>query len=187
VPGYPEVEIPRQIRPACTVRHLADGEQWRTRALRFVCFKVPAASDRVDRVHIAVSSFAAFSRRSRLNTSIGLVRSLMRTINFSDLGPGDKSGSYLEPAIDGFKPLERVQELEADVSHLIRTQGELLSVLDGKPDAVDSNVRLVRHFELHWRGPSPCSSLDQIKYLFSEFAFHVSCHSDCSLLPSEAT
>jgi hypothetical protein len=77
----------------------------------------------------------------------------MRIINFSDLGPRDTSGSYLELAIDGFKPLERVQELEAEVSHLIRTQRELLSVFNGKPDAVDSNARLVGHFELHWCGP----------------------------------
>jgi len=155
-------------------------QQCRTHALRFVCFKASAASDRVGRVHIAFPSFGAFSTRSRLNTSIGLVktkstsvRPLARAICSSGLGSRYKSGSYLEPAIDGFKPVKRVQELEADVSHLIRTRRELLSVLDGKPDAVDGDTRLVRHLELHWRGLVVRPSLNQFKDLFREFALHI--------------
>jgi hypothetical protein len=45
--------------------------------------------------------------------------------------------------------MKGVQELEADVSHLIRTRREPLCVLDCKPDAVDGDTRLVRHLELH--------------------------------------
>jgi len=63
--------------------------------------------------------------------------------------------------------------LEADVSHLIRTRRELLSVLDGKPDAVDGDTRLVRHLELHWRGLVVRPSLNQFKDLFREFALHI--------------
>jgi hypothetical protein len=105
-----------------------------------------------------------FSKLSRSNTSIGLkltfVRQLARIICSSGLGP--RHGSYLDPAIDGFKPVKRVQELEADVSHLIRTRRELLGVLDGKPDAVDGNTRLVRHLELHWRGPGLRASVKSV-------------------------
>jgi len=97
----------------------------------------------------------------------------VRTIWSSGLGPRRQSGPYLESAIYGFKPLERVQELEADVSHLIGTRRELLNVLDGKPDALESNTRLVRHLELHWRGPGMRPSLHQFKDLFREFAFHM--------------
>ena len=84
-----------------------------------------------------------------------------------------ESRSFLKPAIDGFQPLQRVQELEADVSHLIRTRRELLRVLDGKPYAVDGNTRLVRHLELHCCGLALRPSLNQFKDLFLEFAFHI--------------
>jgi hypothetical protein len=69
--------------------------------------------------------------------------------------------------------VKRVQELEADVSHLIRTRREPLSVLDGKPDAVDGDTRLVRHLELYWRGPGVRPGFNQLKDLFREFAFHI--------------
>src|SRR5262252_865458 len=45
-------------------------------------------------------------------------------------------------------------------------------MLDGEPDAVDGNTRLVRHLEFHWRGPGVRASLNQFKDLFSKFAFH---------------
>ena len=58
-----------------------------------------------------------------------------------------------QPAIGYLKPLQRIQELDADVSHLIRPRRELLAVLDGESDAVDGNARLIRQFEFHWRRP----------------------------------
>ena len=82
------------------------------------------------------------------------------------------SRSILKPAINGLEPLQRVQKLEADVTHLIGVWRELLSVLDGKPDAINSNARLIRHLELHWRG-GVRPSLNQVQDLFSEFAFHI--------------
>ena len=145
-----------------------------------MCFKVPTASDRIGPIHIAFPSFPAFGKRTRSNTSIGLVnmklisvRPLARTICSSGFGSRYKSGSYLEPAIDGFQPLQRVQELQADVSHLIRTRRELLRVLDGKPYAVDGNTRLVRHLELHCCGLAVRPSLNRLNGLFHEFAFHI--------------
>jgi len=38
------------------------------------------------------------------------------------------SRSILKPAINGLEPLQRVQKLEADVTHLIGVWRELLSV-----------------------------------------------------------
>jgi hypothetical protein len=81
----------------------------------------------------------------------------------------------LKPAIDGLEPLQRVQKLKGDVSHLIRARCELLGVLDGKPDAVDSNTGLVRHLEFHWSGLVVRPRLNQFKDLFSEFVFHICC------------
>jgi len=72
--------------------------------------------------------------------------------------------------------MKRVQELDADVLHLIGTRREPLGVLDGKPDAIDGDTRLVRHLELHWRGPGVRPGLNQLKDLFRECAFHI-----CSL------
>jgi hypothetical protein len=99
------------------------------------------------------------------------VRPLARIICSSGLGP--RYGSYLEPAIDGFQPLQRVQELEANVSHLIDPRRELLSMSDGKLDAVDGHTRLVRHFELHGSRLRPGPRLNQFKVLFHEFALHI--------------
>jgi hypothetical protein len=158
----------RHVQP---FRHVADSEQRQTSPLPFVGFKAPAASERVDRAHIAFPSMAAFTAvRSSSNRSIGQLTSV-GTICFYDLGP--QSGSYLELAVHAFKPLKRVQELEADVAHLIDPHSELLGMSDGKPDAVDGDTRLVRHFELHWRGLVVRPSLNQFKDLFREFALHI--------------
>jgi hypothetical protein len=63
------------------------------------------------------------------------------------------SGPRLEPAINSFKSLKRIEELEAGVAHLIRVRPEQLHMLDGEPDAINSDASLVRHLEFHRRGP----------------------------------
>jgi hypothetical protein len=90
---------------------------------------------------------------------VGLIRGnfmsitgFARTTRFPNLGSQPDSGSRLEPAIDCFESVERVQELEAGVSHLIRLSSKLLRMLDGEPDAVNRDAPLVRHFELNRRG-----------------------------------
>ncbi len=56
-------------------------------------------------------------------------------------------------AINSFKPLERVQQFQADLSHLVGVWPELLRVLDGEPDSIHPNARLVTYLELHCRWP----------------------------------
>jgi hypothetical protein len=60
--------------------------------------------------------------------------------------------SSLEPAINSFKSLKRVEESETGVPHLIRVQPEQLHMVDGEPDALNSDAPLVRHLEFHRRG-----------------------------------
>jgi hypothetical protein len=42
--------------------------------------------------------------------------------------------------------------LEADLSQLIRVRLELLNVLDGESDSINSHACLICHFELHGSG-----------------------------------
>jgi hypothetical protein len=58
----------------------------------------------------------------------------------------------LKPAINSFKSLKRIEELEAGVPHLIRVGPEQLNMLDGEPDTINSDASLVRHLEFHRRG-----------------------------------
>ena len=62
--------------------------------------------------------------------------------------------SLLKSAISGFKPLKRIQELQARLAHQVRLCPKLLGMLDGEFDAVHGNARLVSHLEFHWCGPS---------------------------------
>jgi hypothetical protein len=62
------------------------------------------------------------------------------------------STARLEMPISRFKSLKRIQELEAGVPHLIGVRPELLHVLDGESDSINSDACLVCHFELHRRG-----------------------------------
>jgi hypothetical protein len=82
----------------------------------------------------------------------------------------------LKLAIHRFESLKRIQELPAHLAHGFRLWSELLGMLDGESDAVDGDARLIGHLELHWRGPGVRPSLNQLKDLFREFAFHI-----CSL------
>jgi hypothetical protein len=58
------------------------------------------------------------------------------------------SRSFLESAINGFETLKRFEQLHAGFAGLVCGQHELFRVLDREPDAVDSDARLVSHFEL---------------------------------------
>jgi hypothetical protein len=73
------------------------------------------------------------------------------------------STARLETPISRFKSLQRIQELEADVSHLIRVRPELLHVLDGESDPIDSDACLVSQFKFHSRGVGLGLSLNQRK------------------------
>jgi hypothetical protein len=86
--------------------------------------------------------------------------------------------SSLKPAINGFKSLERVQQLEAGISHLIGVGGELFSMFYDEPDPIDSDACLVRHFEFHRRWPGTQPILNQREHLFSKLAFHVAIASE---------
>jgi hypothetical protein len=59
----------------------------------------------------------------------------------------------LKPAINGFKSLKRIQELETCLAHRLRLCSELLGMLDGESDAVHGNTRLICHLEFRGRGP----------------------------------
>jgi hypothetical protein len=62
-------------------------------------------------------------------------------------------GSLLKPSISGFKPLKRIQELQAHLAQRLRLWPKLLGMLDGESDAVHGNARLVSHLKFHCRGP----------------------------------
>jgi hypothetical protein len=53
----------------------------------------------------------------------------------------------LKPAINSFKSLKRVQELQASFSHLLLVRSKLLRMFDGEPDAINGDAPLVRHLE----------------------------------------
>jgi hypothetical protein len=81
-------------------------------------------------------------------------------------------GSRLEPAINSLKSLKRIQELETDLPHLICARPELLHILNGKPDPVDRDTRLIGEFKFHGYGLGVRPLLNQRKYLVREFALH---------------
>jgi hypothetical protein len=80
--------------------------------------------------------------------------------------------SSFEPAVNSFKSLKRVQELQANFSQLLRVGAKLLRMFDGEPDAINSDAPLVRHLEFHPCGMRLRLSLNQCKDLLSEFRLH---------------
>jgi hypothetical protein len=81
----------------------------------------------------------------------------MMVFSFSQNVSGSRllglSRAFLEPAINRFELLERIEQLQAGIPGLVCALSELFSVLDGEFDAVNNDPRLVGHFELDGRGP----------------------------------
>jgi hypothetical protein len=68
----------------------------------------------------------------------------------------------LEPAINGFKPLKSIQQLQAGFAHLIGSRAKLFSVFDGETDAIYRDPRLVRHFKFSRRRSGLHFSFDRL-------------------------
>ena len=84
----------------------------------------------------------------------------------ADLGP------LLEPAINSFKPLKRMQQLQSSFTHLVRARAKLLDVLDCESDPIDCNARLIRHFKFN-RGRSRAHfSFDRLEDLMHDVRIH---------------
>jgi len=68
------------------------------------------------------------------------------------------SRALLKAALGSFQSLQRIQQLQPGFLHLIRSRRELLGMLDGEPDSIYRNPRLVSHFKLdrRWRGWNLC-------------------------------
>jgi hypothetical protein len=60
---------------------------------------------------------------------------------------------FLESAINRFKPLKRIEQLQGGIPGLVCALSELFRLLDGEFDAVNRYPRLVSHFELDGRRP----------------------------------
>jgi hypothetical protein len=60
----------------------------------------------------------------------------------------------LEPAINGFKPLKSIQQLQAGFAYLIGSRSKLLGAFDGETDSIYRDPRLVGHFKFsrRWSG-----------------------------------
>jgi hypothetical protein len=71
----------------------------------------------------------------------------------------------LESAFDGCQPVERVEQLHSSLPDLLRPPTCLFGLLDGEPDPVNGDTRLVREFVLKGRRPSLGLGLDHFQDL----------------------
>lgn len=51
-------------------------------------------------------------------------------------------------AVQLVKPIESIQQLQTDLTHLFRALGKLFEMPDRESEAVTCNAGLVRHFEI---------------------------------------
>jgi hypothetical protein len=106
----------------------------------------------------------------------------VRLLVHSRNAPGSTIGS--EAAFGCFQTVESVEQLHTCFPQLIGMLSRRFSGFDGKPNAIDCDPRLIRHFELSGRRPQLCIGLDHRHKLLEHFGLHHLSSSQLSTIPS---
>jgi hypothetical protein len=108
------------------------------------------------------------SSRCGLRHSIGLARNVCSPA----CATFRATPSVLEPAFRCFQTVEGVEQLHARFPQFLRMLSRGFSRLDGKPNPINRDSRLICHLKLAGRGPKLCVGLDHRHKFLKHFGFH---------------
>jgi hypothetical protein len=59
--------------------------------------------------------------------------------------------ALLKPALGALEPVQCIEQLKTDLTHLVRARRELLGLSNGKPDSINRHASLIRQFVVNGR------------------------------------